>query len=271
MATQHSTIGKQRGKGKVVQPVRPVYGEGMACAGKRSGVRLYRRLARRAGIPPFGRERARDSSDEMMFGISRERFVARMKHPLPGTQFTGIITGIAEKSFESGLVDAVVTLHRSREDYFMPVPVLAQSTDEILAGGGSKPVLAQTLVALEKACKLGLKRLLVIGASCHVHNLREFQRRFSYIRDMDLYTVGIPCTDNVHPKNFRFILSRISRSHETVRHYEIHAGLHHPSPRMPTASLERVPFFCLPPEISSPEMLTPAAGAALITATALPI
>ena len=204
----------------------------------------------------FGRERARDSSDEMLFGISRERFVARMKHPLPGTQFTGIITGIAQKAFESGLVDAVVTLHRSREDYFMPVPVLAQSTDEILAGGGSKPVLAQTLVSLEKACRLGLKRLLVIGASCHVHNLREFQRRFPYIRNMDLYTVGIPCTDNVHPKNFRFILSRISRSHETVRHYEfmqdftIHL-------RHADGSLERVPFFCLPPEISSPEMLTP--------------
>ena len=203
----------------------------------------------------FGRERHQDNSDEMFFGISKERFVARMKNPLPNIQFTGIITSIAKKAFETGLVEAVVTLHRSKEDYFLPVPVLARTTEEILASGGSKPVLAQTLTSLEKACQQGIKRLLVIGASCHVQNLREFQRRYPYIRDMDLYVVGIPCTDNVHPKNFRFIFNKISRSHETVRHYEfmqdftVHL-------RHVDGILERVPFFSLPPEISSAELLT---------------
>jgi coenzyme F420-reducing hydrogenase beta subunit len=203
----------------------------------------------------FGRERASDGSDEMLFGISAERFVARMKNPLPDTQFTGIITSIAKKAFETGLVDAVVTLHRSKEDYFLPVPVLARSTEEILASGGSKPVLAQTLTSLEKACQQGIKQLLVIGASCHVQNLREFQRRSHYLRDMDLFVVGIPCTDNVHPNHFRSIFSKISRSHETVRHYEfmqdftVHL-------RHVDGTLERVPFFSLPKEISSAELLT---------------
>ncbi len=203
----------------------------------------------------FGRERCQDDTDELFFGMCKERFVARMKNPLPQGQFTGIITRIAQKAFETGLVEAVVTLHRSKKDYFLPVPVLAQSTEEILAGGGSKPVLAQTLSALEEALRKRIKRLLVIGASCHVQNLREFQRRYPYIKDVDLYVVGIPCTDNVHPKNFRLILSKISRSHETVRHYEfmqdftVHL-------RHVDGTLERVPFFCLPPEISSAELLT---------------
>jgi len=203
----------------------------------------------------FGRERVPDNSDEMFCGISKERFVARMKKPLPHIQFTGIITSIAKKAFETGLVEAVVTLHRSKEDCFLPVPVLARTTEEILASGGSKPVLAQTLTSLEKACQQGIKRLLVIGASCHVQNLREFQRRYPYIRDMDLYVVGIPCTDNVHLKHFRFIFSKISSSHETVRHYEfmqdftVHL-------RHVDGTLERVPFFSLPPEISSAELLT---------------
>ncbi len=206
-------------------------------------------------VAVFGRERAQDDPDEMLFGISRERFVGRMKNPLPDIQFTGIITSIARKAFETGLVDAVATLHRSPEDYFFPMPVLARSTAEILASGGSKPVLAQTLASLEKAYKQGIKRLLVIGASCHVQNAREFQRRFPYLRDVELYVVGIPCTDNVNPKHFRFILSKISRSHETVRHYEfmqdftVHL-------RHVDGSLERVPFFSLPKEISSAELLT---------------
>ncbi|MCX5904934.1 MAG: Coenzyme F420 hydrogenase/dehydrogenase, beta subunit C-terminal domain [Proteobacteria bacterium] len=203
----------------------------------------------------FGRERARDNPEEMLFGISSERFVARMKNPLPNIQFTGIITGIAKKAFETGLVEAVVTLHRSPEDYFLPVPVLARSTEEILASGGSKPVLAQALASLEKACQQGIKRLLVIGACCHVQNLREFQRLSPYLNGIEIYVVGIPCTDNVHPKNFRSIFSKISRSHETVRHYEfmqdftVHL-------RHVDGTLERVPFFSLPQDISSSELLT---------------
>jgi len=55
------------------------------------------------------------------------------------------------------MVDAVVTLHRSKEDYFFPEPVLAQSTEDILASGGNKPVLASTLVSLEKAHQRGIK------------------------------------------------------------------------------------------------------------------
>jgi coenzyme F420 hydrogenase subunit beta len=205
----------------------------------------------------FGRERSLENTDEMLFGINRESFVARMKNPLPipQIQFTGIITSIAKKAFETGLVEAVVTLHRSKKDRFLPVPVLAQSSDDILASGGSKPVLAQVLVSLEKAYQKGIKRLLVIGASCHVQNLREFQRRFPYLKGMDLYIMGIPCTDNVHPKNLRRILSGISRSPETVCHYEfmqdftVHL-------RHTDGSYERVPFFSLPQELSSAEILT---------------
>ena len=202
----------------------------------------------------FGRERSHDDCDEMLFGISKERFVARIQNPIPSGQFTGIITNIAKKAFETGLVEAVVTLHRSKEDYFLPEPVLARSTEEILASGGSKPVLATTLASLVKAYKQGIKRLLVIGASCQVQNLREFKSRFPYLKDMDIYVVGIPCTDNVHPKNFRYILSKISRSHETVRHYEfmqdftVHL-------RHVDGSFEKVPFFCLPKELSRSDLL----------------
>ena len=127
----------------------------------------------------FGQERSRNDYDEMLFGISRERFVSRITTPLPNVQFSGIITSIAKKAFEAGLVDAVITAHRSTEDYMLPGPVLARSTETILAGAGSKPVLAPSLISLDKAYTEGIKRLLVIGTSCQVQNLREFKRRFS--------------------------------------------------------------------------------------------
>jgi coenzyme F420 hydrogenase subunit beta len=77
----------------------------------------------------FGRERSKDNYDEMLFGISREQFIARMKNPLSTGQFIGIITNIAKKAFEIGLVDAVVTLHRSKDDYLYPQAVLARSPE----------------------------------------------------------------------------------------------------------------------------------------------
>lgn len=204
----------------------------------------------------FGRERSPDDYDEMLFGISRERFVARMKNPLPTGQFTGIITGMAKRAFETGLVDAVVTLHRSRDDYLYPQPVLARSPEEIAAGGGSKPVLASPLVSLEKVFQEGITKILVIGSSCHVQNFREFKRRFSYLRDVEAYVVGIPCTDNSDPKKFRWVLSKISRSPETVRFIEFMQDftvhLKHED-----GQLERVPFFSLPPELSRTDIFPP--------------
>ena len=50
----------------------------------------------------FGRERSQDNSDEMLFGISKKRFVTRIKNPPSNIQFTGIITSIAKKAFETG-------------------------------------------------------------------------------------------------------------------------------------------------------------------------
>ena len=165
----------------------------------------------------FGRQRDLNNDEEIRFGICRERFVGWLKKPLPHTQFTGIITRMAQKAFESGLVEGVVTLHRSREDYFFPEPVLARSEQTILASGGSKPVLAPSLVSLGEAYEQGLRKLLVIGTPCQIHNLRSFQEQYAYLRDMEIYTIGIPCTDNANPKRFRWMLRRVSRSHSTAQ------------------------------------------------------
>lgn len=204
----------------------------------------------------FGRERSLDDPDELAFGISQERFVAQLKPAIAGAQWSGIITRIAQRAFETGLVEAVATLHRSKADFFLPEPVLAQSVEDILAAKGNKPVTSPTLKSLEVAYRKGVKRLLVIGAGCHVHVLRDFQKRFAYLADMDLYALGIPCVDNVKPKKLRWILSRLSKSHETVRHYEFMQDftvhLTHEN-----GEVEKVPYFSLPRELSRSDVFAP--------------
>jgi len=201
----------------------------------------------------FGRERNPDDPVEMRFGISQRRLTASMREPLPGAQWSGIVTHIARKAFESGIVEGVVTLHHENGSRFLSRPVLARNTPDILASRGNKPVLSPVLRSLQDAFRLKLGSILVIGAACHMHVLRDFQERHPYLRDMDIHTVGIPCVDNVPRTRFHWILERISRSPETAHHMEfmqdfrIHI-------RHTDGSIEKIPYFSLPEELSNPDI-----------------
>ncbi|WP_076792185.1 Coenzyme F420 hydrogenase/dehydrogenase, beta subunit C-terminal domain [Chlorobium sp. KB01] len=201
----------------------------------------------------FGRERDPLDPEESRFGITSSRFVARLRAALPGAQWSGIITRLAEKALNSKLVEGVVTLHRHEEDFFHPIPVLAGSEKDILKTKGSIPVLSPVLRSLEEAHTKGLKRLLVIGAACHIHALRDFHRRFDYLRNMEIYTIGIPCVDNANEKKWPWILERISKSPATARHIEFM-----PDYRVHVKHLdghvEKIPFFSLPEELTNPEI-----------------
>ncbi len=203
-----------------------------------------------------GRERDTSDIDEMSFGIARERMVGSLKNRYPGAAWTGVVTGIARKALEQGLVEAVVTLHRGDTFHFEPAPVLAQTTDDVLAGSGNKPVLSPTLRVLGEAHQAGIKKLLVIGAGCHVHNLREFKKRSPYLKDMVVYTVGIPCVSNVTQQNLRSSMKLLTKSPGTVRHYEfmqdytVHL-------RHQNGHTEKLPYFSIPREYTGINFVAP--------------
>ncbi len=199
----------------------------------------------------FGRERSLDDQIEMRFGIAAERFTAQLKNPLSGAQWSGIITRMAMRAIEEKLVDGVMSLNRSADNHFFSVPVLAGSSDEVYAARGNKPVLSPVLQSLEQACRLGMKKILVIGAACHLHALRDFQERFEYLRDMEIITIGIPCVDNVARSKWPWILQRMTASPGTARHMEFmqdfRIHIRHNDGRV-----EKIPFFSLPEELSNP-------------------
>lgn len=190
----------------------------------------------------FGRKRNLLDTDELRFGISRERFNAVMKKPLEGAQWSGIITAISTRALQTGLVDGVVTLQGTT---FQPKAVLATTVEEIREARGNKPVLSPVLQALHTAWKRGMKKLLVVGASCHVHVLRDFAATHPYLKDVELHVVGIPCTDNLEPSHLKWVFRHISRSPDTVlnfefmQDYKVHI-VHS------TGKTEKIPFFSLP-------------------------
>jgi len=205
----------------------------------------------------FGRERSLSDPVEMRFGITLDRVTAQLKKPVAGAQWSGIVTHMAVRAFEEKLVEGVVSLQHTPGHHFFSQPLLARNSDELYSTRGNKPVLSPVLYSLESAYRQGMKKILVIGAACHLHTLRDFQERFDYLSEMEILTIGIPCVDNVARSKWPWILERMSQSPDTACHLEFmqdfRIHIRHNDGRV-----EKIPFFSLPEELSDPSIFPPA-------------
>lgn len=163
----------------------------------------------------YGRNRQPD--DELLFGIHRAMYAARMQSPVPHAQWTGIVSTLAAQLLATGVVEGVITARSVPGTRFAPQPFLARTPADVLASAGNKPCLSPGLQVLDEVGRSGIRRLAFIGVSCQVHALRALE---STLGLEQLIVIGIPCTDNVaYPDQQRFLQS-ISRSSDTVVHYE---------------------------------------------------
>ncbi len=187
------------------------------------------------------RSRNLENSDELYFGVQQEMMAARKKEPIPGAQWTGIVSSIAIEMLESGIVEGVVCVQNTKEDRFQPMPVIARTAEEILAAKVNKPTLSPNLSVLEQIEKSGMKRLLVIGVGCQIQALRAVEKQLGLEK---LYVLGTPCVDNVTRAGLQKFLETTSKSPDTVVHYEFMQDfrVHF---KHEDGSIETVPFFGL--------------------------
>jgi coenzyme F420 hydrogenase subunit beta len=205
-----------------------------ACAFLHQGFEAMERQA-------HGRSRDLDDEDQLYFGVHRRMVTARLRQPLPGAQWTGIVSRIGVRALETGLVDAVLCVQQSPEDRFTPVPVLARTPEQVLAARVNKPTLSPNLKVLEELPGSGIRRLMAIGVGCQIQALRAVQPTLPLDA---LYVLGMPCVDNVSRSGLQTFLESTSRSPETVVHYEFMQDfrVHF---RHSDGSSETVPFFGL--------------------------
>ena len=167
----------------------------------------------------FGRNR-RDG-DELRFGVYRSMHIARMRRPLAGAQWSGMVTTLAARLLERGEVEAVITAAAVPGTRFAPQPVLARTPQEVLASAGNKPALSPNLALLDQVRAAGVRRLGFIGTGCQVHMLRAAQPRLEAELGLEhLDVIGIPCSDNVAYPDLVYFLEQVSRSPQTIVHYE---------------------------------------------------
>ena len=187
------------------------------------------------------RSRNLDDSDELYFGVQQEMMAARKKEPIPGAQWTGIVSSIAIEMLNNGIVEGVVCVQNTKEDRFQPMPVIARTPEEIIAARVNKPTLSPNLSVLEQIEQSGMKRLLVIGVGCQIQALRAVEKQLGLEK---LYVLGTPCVDNVTRAGLQKFLETTSKSPDTVVHYEFMQDfrVHF---KHEDGSIEMVPFFGL--------------------------
>jgi len=85
-------------------------------------------------------------------------FRARLKVPLKGAQWTGIITRLCEVLLEKGIVDAVITMRSDVNDRWKPEPVIVTRSMDMSECRGMKMGYAPIIQYLEQAKDLGYKK-----------------------------------------------------------------------------------------------------------------
>jgi coenzyme F420 hydrogenase subunit beta len=188
-----------------------------------------------------GRTRDLDDPLELYFGVHQTMVAARKKDPIPGAQWTGIVSTIACEMLEHNWVEGVICVQNTAEDRFGPKPVLARTAAEVLAAKVNKPTLSPNLDVLEEIERAGMKRVLAIGVGCQIQALRAVQDQLGLEK---LYVLGTPCVDNVSRAGLDKFLRTTSRSPETVVHYEFMQdfNVHF---KHENGEIEKVPFFGL--------------------------
>lgn len=188
-----------------------------------------------------GRSRDLGSDDDCYFGVHQTMMAARKQEPIPGAQWTGIVSTIAIEMLTRGLVEGVVCVQNTEADRFQPMPVIATTPEAILAARVNKPTLSPNLSVLEQIEQSGLKRLLVIGVGCQIQALRAVEQQLGLEQ---LYVLGTPCVDNVTRAGLQKFLDTTSRSPDTVVYYEFMQDfrVHF---KHEDGSTETVPFFGL--------------------------
>jgi coenzyme F420 hydrogenase subunit beta len=167
---------------------------------------------------------------------------AAMVKPREGAQWTGITTRIAERLFETGAIDAVLTMAPDPSDSWRPMPVLVTSAEGMAQCRGMRMGYAPLLALLEPARAQGYKRLAVIGIPCQIYALRALEQELGFER---LYVIGTPCSDNTTTERFHQFLKLISEEPDKITYLEFRAD-YHVEIRYTDGRVKAIPFLMLP-------------------------
>jgi len=139
----------------------------------------------------------------------------------------GIVTSILAYLFDHNLIDGALVVKKRGENW-VSEPVVVTNKEELLETAGTKYVVTPTLVGLEKAKKMGLKKIAVVGTPCQIQAVRKtqvFSSAFQEIMGRIVLVIGIFCMENFSYQNMKKIVEEYCKVNlENARKMDISKG-----------------------------------------------
>ena len=191
--------------------------------------------------------RTRDlANDELFFGPHQAMWQAWLEPAQSQAQWSGIATGLAQALLEANLVDAVIAVQAKADDRWAPEPVVITDAAQMARCRGMRMGYAPLLAEIEPALAAGHKRLAVIGIPCQVYPLRAIEASLRQDHGLvELFVIGIPCSDNTTTEHFHRFLSLLSQQPEQIEYLEFRAD-YQVELRETGGRVRLIPFLNLP-------------------------
>ncbi len=139
----------------------------------------------------------------------------------------GIVTSILAYLFDHNLIDGVLAVKKTGENW-VSEPEVITTKEELLKTAGTKYVITPTLIRLEKAKKMGLKKIAVVGTPCQIQSVRKsqvFSDGFQELMADIAFIIGIFCMENFAYQNMKKISEEYCKVKlEDARKMDINKG-----------------------------------------------
>jgi coenzyme F420 hydrogenase subunit beta len=166
----------------------------------------------------------------MVLGTYKEALSARStdKQIQKISQDGGIVSALLSFALDEKIIDGAVVSGPGK-DMWKPEPMVAMSSDEILAAAGTKYTFSPNVFMLKQAARqYGLEKIGTVAIPCQTMGIRKMQSYpfgVRFVADKIALLVGIYCMENFPFESLRtFISEKMGVSPELVEKMDIGKG-----------------------------------------------
>lgn len=168
------------------------------------------------------------TTESSLIGNVRDVFTARTAIPEVKGQNGGVVTSMLLYAFEEGLIDSAVVTVKSVDEPWRPVPIVAQTREDILRAAGSIYVHSLTMETLMSAIKKGSRSIGFVGPSCNIDAVYKMQNSPYGLLHMfmraNILKMGLFCMDTFNYEGLKKFLEDKGIPLSSIKEMKIQNG-----------------------------------------------
>ncbi len=168
------------------------------------------------------------TTESSLIGNVRDVFTAKSLLSEVRGQDGGVVTSMLLYGLEEGLIDSAVVTVKSEEEPWKPVPIVAQTREDILRSAGSIYVHSLTMESLMSAIKRGSRSIGFVGPSCNIDAVYKMQNSPYGLLHMfmraNILKLGLFCMDTFYYEGLKNFLESKGIPISSVKEMKIRKG-----------------------------------------------